>query len=156
MYFLPALDLQLIKACNSTTQNSASSPFPIGISLSDPGYIMYLCKLFEASYKFRRNCGLGWSMHDWWVARRHKPCGKYRASYLRIVQFLKFMKQKVLVAYRLRPVNVVIWDRPNKAHQPAHYVRCTVVSRGFVVLLRKSNPQIHNLQTAPVFNVIKI
>ena len=40
------------------TQNAAGSPFPIGISLSDPSYIMYLCKLFEDSHKLEELVGL--------------------------------------------------------------------------------------------------
>ena len=40
------------------THNAAGSSIPIGISLSDPSYIMYLCKLFEESHKLEELIGL--------------------------------------------------------------------------------------------------
>jgi hypothetical protein len=40
------------------TEHAAGLSVPIGISLSDPTYIMYLCKLFEHTYKMEELIGL--------------------------------------------------------------------------------------------------
>ena len=48
----------LASAGHIETEHAAGSSVPIGISLSDPTYIMYLCKLFEHAHKMEELIGL--------------------------------------------------------------------------------------------------